>query len=298
LARPKKEGLDYFPLDIGLDQDDKLVVPIAKYGMQGLGVIIKIMSEIYKNGYYYPWGEREQYVFANRVNVDINTIIGLVNECIKWGFFNQELYEKHQILTSKGFQSRYLEAAKRRKEITMIDTYVLVDLEKMSEKLGLRISVVNSEETVVNVYINPSKSDVTDTENTQSKVKESKEESKEKELKDKNNSPPKSPKGESVSDKIQYADFVFLTQDEHEKLSELLGDEERDRFFLEYASWISGQTARIQKTRSAYLTILNWHRREQKNPKPARGQPQQSKWGQKVSKLQMLYEEARASEEN
>lgn len=108
---------------------------------------------------------------------------------------------------------------------------------------------------------------------------------------ERNNPPPKSPKGE----KVQYADYVFLKEDEYHKLTELLGEEERDRFFLEYASWISGQTPSVQKRRDAYLTILNWYRREQKKPKP---QQRQSRYQQTVSELDRLYQEAVGSEQS
>ncbi|MFH5187016.1 DUF4373 domain-containing protein [Paenibacillus sp. TAB 01] len=174
MARPQKEGLDYFPMDVDIDQDDKLVVPIGKFGMQGFGIIVKLMGEIYKNGYFYPWGEKEQYVFASRVIVDINTIKDVVNECIKWGFFQQELFDRHSILTSKGFQKRYVEAAKRRKELTLVHDYLLIDAGAMSKECSVSIKIVNSDGNTVNVYIKPDKSNATSAESAQSKVKESK----------------------------------------------------------------------------------------------------------------------------
>ncbi|MNB67206.1 hypothetical protein D3C75_136910 [compost metagenome] len=175
MARPTKEGLDYFPLDIDFDQDDKLVVPINKYGMQGLGIIIKLMGEIYRNGYFYPWGEREQYVFGNRVNVDINSINDVVNECLKWGFFHEGLFMKYQILTSKGFQKRYIEASKRRKVTTFIHEYTLIDLNAACKKCS-PINEVDVNGNEVNVYINPDKVGNMLTESTQSKKKEKRKE--------------------------------------------------------------------------------------------------------------------------
>jgi hypothetical protein len=171
MARPIKEGLDYFPLDIDIDQDDKLVVPIGKYGMQGFGIIIRIMSEIYKNCYFYPWTEKEQYAVSLKVNVDINLVNEIINECAKWGFFNQKLLLEHRVLTSRGFQRRYIDAAQRRKSITLIDIFVLVDLAEESEKVTIVIEDVNGNR--VNVYIKPVKVNAMHTENTQSKGKES-----------------------------------------------------------------------------------------------------------------------------
>lgn len=58
--------------------------------------------------------------------------------------------------------------------------------------------------------------------------------------------------------KKEYVDYVFLTEPEYDKLTDILGEKERELYFLRFASWISGQPPRVQKNRSAYLTILNW----------------------------------------
>ncbi|WP_082341546.1 DUF4373 domain-containing protein [Paenibacillus solani] len=199
MARPLKESLDYFPLDIDFDQDDKLIVPLAKFGMEGLGVIVKLMGEVYRKGYFYPWTEREHYVFSNRVNVDINRVKEIVNDCIKWGFFNQKVFDAEGVLTSKGFQKRFIEAAKRRKSITIIDDYLLIDPAEECKKVSHDITIVNADGNIVNVYINPDKCNNPSAQIPQSKVKESKvKESKEIEKKE---LPPESlpPSGDAPS---------------------------------------------------------------------------------------------------
>lgn len=156
MARPTKEGLEYFPLDVDIDQDDKLIVPIAKFGMQGFGIITKLMMEIYKNGYFYPWTEKEQYVFSSKINTDISIVHDVVNECVKWGFFHHKLYEKEQILSSKGFQKRYLIAVNRRKGTAILSKYDLVNVDNNS----------------INDDINKDIDDIESTESTQKKLKE------------------------------------------------------------------------------------------------------------------------------
>lgn len=94
--------------------------------------------------------------------------------------------------------------------------------------------------------------------------------------------------------KKEYADYVFLTETEYDKLTELFGIVERDNFFLRYASWISGQTDRVQNSRSAYLTILNWHRDSDKRPQ--RGFTPKPTWENKLSKFQEMYKEAEVLE--
>jgi hypothetical protein len=219
MARPTKEGLDYFPLDVDIDQDDKVIIIIAKYGMQGFGILIKLLMAIYKNGYSYQWTEKEQIIFSSRVNVDINLINDVVNDCIKWGLFNENIYNEYGVLTSKGIQERYLLAASRRVNITINEDIKLVSVDintKLTEK-------------------QPSKS-------TQSKRKEIKSN--------------KTKKNEIKKDnKIQYADFVSMTLEEYEKLISEHG-EANVKEMIKVLDNYKGASGKTYK--SDYRAILNW----------------------------------------
>lgn len=67
--------------------------------------------------------------------------------------------------------------------------------------------------------------------------------------------------------KKEYMQLVFLTESEHEKLTDLLGEDGREEYMIKFGSWISGQPPRVQKSRSAYMTILEWSKRDSKNGK-------------------------------
>ncbi|MEK5070540.1 Lin1244/Lin1753 domain-containing protein [Sporosarcina sp. FSL K6-1508] len=189
MARPQKLGLDYFPLDVDIDQDDKIQLVEALHGTTGFAVVIKLLMRIYKEGYYYDWTEMEQLLFSRRVNVDINSLNDIVNDCIKYGVFDLKLYEKYKVLTSHGIQERYFEASKRRKNITVVNQYMLINESK----------IVNVNINRVNVDINGEVDDGNVTESTQSKVKESKEEeSKQQETTEAPNSEEKTPKEKPV----------------------------------------------------------------------------------------------------
>jgi len=164
LARPQKVGIDYFPLDVDIDQDDKVAIIEAQHGIRGFGVVVKLLMHIYKNSYYYEWTEKEQILFARRVNVDINEVNVIINDCVKWGLFDEELFNTFKILTSRGVQKRYLEITKRRQEVEVIKEYLLLDNDD-----------INSYTNLVIVSINKETDNINDDINTQSKVKESKE---------------------------------------------------------------------------------------------------------------------------
>lgn len=189
MARHPKVGLDYFPLDVDVDQDAKIAMVEAVHGPCGFAVAIKLLMKIYQKGYFCEWDKREQILFAKRINVDINTVTEIVNDCINEGLFNRELYETYNILTSKGIQKRYLEAVKRRQQVTFNRNYFLIGdtIQDIVGTSSISIIVVNDDEKRIDVNINPK--NVADTSHdanisTQSKVKESKEESKVKESKE------------------------------------------------------------------------------------------------------------------
>lgn len=171
MARPEKTGLDYFSLDVDMDQDDKIMLIEAKHGIAGFGIVIRLLMKIYKEGYFYRWTEREQLLFSKRVNVDIYQVNEVVNDCIKWDLFNEEIYKKHQVLTSKGIQKRYLAAVGRRNSITLIRDYLLVDPAQFYKK---QITFINADNNPVNANNNPHSDTVNNDTSTQSKVKESK----------------------------------------------------------------------------------------------------------------------------
>jgi hypothetical protein len=126
MARPTKEGLEYFPLDTDIDQDEKVIVVIAKYGMRGFGVLIRLMMEIYKKGYCFHWTEKEQYIFSMKVNEDTEFVKEVIQECIRWDFFEEGMFNKYGILTSEGFQKRYLLAVSRRKDVIIPPEHYLL----------------------------------------------------------------------------------------------------------------------------------------------------------------------------
>jgi hypothetical protein len=182
LARPQKEGLEYFPLDVDMDQDDKVALIEAQHGLVGFGVIIKLLMKIYKHGYFYEWTEKQQLLFSKRVNVDINQINVIINDCIKWELFDKNVFETYKVLTSKGIQKRYMEAVGRRQKVKIYKKYLLLDDETINVYKNLVIVNINSDNEVVNADINP-QSKV-----KESKVKKSKRESREKEVSDNGNS--------------------------------------------------------------------------------------------------------------
>jgi len=157
MSRPIKTGLDYFPLDVNMDEKIELIE--AKHGLLGFGLVIKLFQKIYKNGYYFNVTEDKLLLIKKQLNVDINFINDCINDSCRWSIFHGNIFKKYQVLTSCGIQKRFIEATKRRIEIEFIKEYLLIKNIKSYYKKSV---IVN---------INPINTDIS----TQSKVKESKE---------------------------------------------------------------------------------------------------------------------------
>jgi len=141
VARPNKDGIDYFPLDVKFD--DEVHIITSKFGPQGLGVLVILWQIIYNNGFFLQWSERELLLYRSRFNADVDLINDVINECIEWEIFSKSIYKKYGVLTSKGIQKRYIEATSRRKEVTFVKEYLLVDFkDKSFENYMKRVNVV------------------------------------------------------------------------------------------------------------------------------------------------------------
>jgi len=52
MARPFKQGLQYFPLDVNIFEDEKIQDLNLAFGYLGEIIYIRLLSMIYANGYY------------------------------------------------------------------------------------------------------------------------------------------------------------------------------------------------------------------------------------------------------
>lgn len=144
MARPFKTGVDYFPLDVNID--DKIELLEAEHGIVGFGVWIKLLQKIYANNYWINWNNKSVIVFGNRVNVDKNTVNVIINSCVEWEIFDKSMLEKYEILTSRGIQKRFFEITKRRSKVEAIKEYLLI-----SPPDEENIIIVNVDKNSVNV---------------------------------------------------------------------------------------------------------------------------------------------------
>lgn len=117
MARPSKNGLDYFPFDTDFFCDEKIVCVAGEHGDIGWIVALKLLVAIYRNGYWLKWTEAVRFkMLLENGGLSGEKLDAIVESLLKWGFFDRGLFEKEGVLTSRGIQRRYFSIARRRKE--------------------------------------------------------------------------------------------------------------------------------------------------------------------------------------
>ena len=250
MARPKEEGLQYFPFDVDFFNDEKVEAISGEFGIKGEIAIIKLLCAVYRNGYFISWTEMlKMKLLRNLPGISPELLDQIVNRLVKWGFFDKTLFDTDKILTSRGIQRRYFSAVKR------------------------RVKSGNYPYLLVSVDINPNETGFLHAETPQSKGKESKE----------NNIPPL-PSNEGIppvdnpgalKKKLEAAQAAALKRKEEFYNSlvphvERYGKEMIRAFFDYWSEFNKSQTRmrfELQKTWELTLRLINWERKEKVAPK-------------------------------
>lgn len=146
MARTNKVGIDYFPFDVDFFNDEKIEFTSARFGIKGEIIAIRLLCKIYRSGYYTNWNEDECTLLAKRAGDGITpTLVSdIVKELAKRGFFEKSLFDRFNILTSKGIQKRYFEITSRYKQVDVFKEYLLINLEFRDNANIITINVNNN----------------------------------------------------------------------------------------------------------------------------------------------------------
>lgn len=121
MARPNKEGLDYFPFDTNLFQDIRIRKLIKYQSGKAVTVYALLLCIIYKDGYYMRWDKELPFIISEQTGFEEAYVLEVINSCLKLGLLSNELYTSDGILTSRGIQERYkkiCDLCRRKSEIS------------------------------------------------------------------------------------------------------------------------------------------------------------------------------------
>lgn len=124
-----KRGLKEFRMDVNFFEWDIVKFVAVECGAAGVCVIVKLLTEVFKNGFWLKWGEDEQALLAWEMHgmVTKEEIGRVVAECLRRGYFSSRLYATEGILTSEDIQRRYMQATRSRKQVEIEEEYWLLE---------------------------------------------------------------------------------------------------------------------------------------------------------------------------
>ncbi|PTM58356.1 DUF4373 domain-containing protein [Desmospora activa] len=108
MARPKKEGMDYFPHDTDAVNDEKIEALRMLYGNDGYAFYFILLERIYRtNDFELDISDTEtMQILCRKVDVTPEKFNSMLETSLKWGCFDRESYEKRGVLTSSGIKKR------------------------------------------------------------------------------------------------------------------------------------------------------------------------------------------------
>ena len=130
MARPLKDGVDYFPVDTDFFQDDKVRLIKGEFGAKGVVILLALLCEIYRgSGYYKVWDKDSCLLMADAVGCGISpeNITQVVRGCLRRSIFDSGVFQMFSILTSAGIQRRYIRAVSTRDKIFIKSEFWLLN---------------------------------------------------------------------------------------------------------------------------------------------------------------------------
>ena len=83
MARPTKQGLDYFPLDVDIWHDDRVLRLLRKHGAEGLAVWLGLLTHIYRVGFCYRFDAEIAEDVAFQLQISAETLQKVVENLSK-----------------------------------------------------------------------------------------------------------------------------------------------------------------------------------------------------------------------
>lgn len=121
MARIRKNGIDYFPMDTDF-MNHRVVRRIMKReGDRTLGILVSLFSCIYAGEGYYVVADDTFYddLSASFYDSTPDDVRRIVEAAVEGGLFDAALYARNRTLTSADIQRQYLFITKRRKNVSL-----------------------------------------------------------------------------------------------------------------------------------------------------------------------------------
>ena len=124
----RKTSLDKFELSTDFFNDRRIVAVCYEQGATSVAIIVKLLTEIYRNGYYLKFDKLTKISIAASLGLENAQFVSdVVNSLVEYEYFDSQMFYRNLVLTSEEIQAQYFRKAKRRMMESELD-YVLVDV--------------------------------------------------------------------------------------------------------------------------------------------------------------------------
>jgi len=107
MARPHKQGLDYFPHDVDASNDEKIEAMETLYGASGYAFYFKLAERIYRAGGELSIGDDvTKDTLAKKCLCTREEFDKMLASAIKFELFDAKIFETRFLLTSSGIKKR------------------------------------------------------------------------------------------------------------------------------------------------------------------------------------------------
>lgn len=136
MARIKKRGLDYFPINTDFIHDRAVRRLMKREGDAALAILLEVLSYIYADEGYYVRADCLFYedLSAGLYEKSAGDVERIIRLAVEYDLFDAGLFGKFGILTSAEIQKQYLFSTRRRNVSILEAAYCLLEVEKRMDK--------------------------------------------------------------------------------------------------------------------------------------------------------------------
>ena len=156
MANKPRKRIDYAGWSVDIFSNDfKIDKLLDAHGWDGFGIYFFLCQMAFgSNGYFYEWCYDLCASTARKMGggIGAGTVHETVGYCLQIGLFDQGLFDRWGVLTSRGIQRSYLAVlkSKNRKGTELIKEFWLLDGEEMKNCQGVVFVEKNSQKLEVN----------------------------------------------------------------------------------------------------------------------------------------------------
>jgi hypothetical protein len=119
VARPIKDGMDYFPHDTDASSDEKIEALLMLYGTKGYTFYFILLERIYRTQDFELdiSDEETVQILSRKMTISTEEFYQILTSAIKHKCFDKEMYENKRILTSNGIKKRAFVVVEKRERM-------------------------------------------------------------------------------------------------------------------------------------------------------------------------------------